>query len=117
MLSTGVGVHQTALYDMVFATVLFLILYGMSRQPRRLGILTLTFGAIYGLVRVVEDFLRVDKRIFGLTGSQWTGLTVSLLCIAILAIWAVRARGPGDADDAALPEGAGDAPSRSAGGG
>ena len=30
VLSTGVGIHQTALYDMFFATVLFLILYGMS---------------------------------------------------------------------------------------
>jgi phosphatidylglycerol:prolipoprotein diacylglycerol transferase len=104
VLGTGVGVHQTALYDMFFATVLFLILYGLSRSPRRLGILTLTFGAFYGAARVIEDFLRVDKRTFGLTGSQWTGLTVSLLCLAILISWAVRAgprgRSPADDDEA-----------------
>lgn len=92
VLGTGTGVHQTALYDMGFATLLFLLLYALSRQPRRLGVLTLTFGAWYGATRVIEDFLRVDKRIFGLTGSQWTGLTVSLLSLAILAIWAIRAR-------------------------
>ena len=92
VLSTGVGVHQTALCDMFFATVLFLILYGLSRQPRRLGILTLTFGAIYCLVRVVEDFLRVDKQIFGLTGSQWTGMTVSIVCILTLIVWASKGR-------------------------
>jgi phosphatidylglycerol:prolipoprotein diacylglycerol transferase len=91
VLSTGVGIHQTALYDMFFATALFLILYAMSRQPRRLGVLTLTFGAIYGLVRVVEDFLRVDKQVFGLTGSQWTGLTVSIVCIVTLIVWAAKA--------------------------
>jgi phosphatidylglycerol---prolipoprotein diacylglyceryl transferase len=92
VLGTGIGVHQTALYDMGFATLLFLLLYALSRQPRRLGVLTLTFGAWYGATRVIEDFLRVDKRIFGLTGSQWTGLTVSLLSLTILAIWAIRAR-------------------------
>ena len=34
--STGIGVHQTALYDMFFATLLFLILYVISGRPRRL---------------------------------------------------------------------------------
>jgi phosphatidylglycerol:prolipoprotein diacylglycerol transferase len=95
----GVGVHQTALYDMFFATLLFLILYGLSRNPRRLGILTLTFGAWYGAARVIEDFLRVDKRIFGLTGSQWTGLTVSVLCLSILISWALRPRPSGRSPD------------------
>jgi phosphatidylglycerol:prolipoprotein diacylglycerol transferase len=93
VLSTGVGVHQTALYDMFFATLLFIVLYALSRRPRRLGVLTLTFGAWYGAARVVEDFLRVDKRIFGMTGSQWTGLTVSAICLVLLLAWAVRARG------------------------
>jgi phosphatidylglycerol:prolipoprotein diacylglycerol transferase len=92
LLGSGVGVHQTALYDMFFATVLFLGLYLLSRRSRRLGILTLTFGAVYGATRVLEDFLRVDKRIFGLTGSQWTGLTVSAICLATLTVWAIRAR-------------------------
>jgi hypothetical protein len=41
---------------------------------------------------VVEDFLRVDKRFFGLTGSQWTGLTVSVICLLTLFAWAVRPR-------------------------
>lgn len=87
-LATGIGVHQTALYDMIGATVLFLVLYGLSRAPRRLGVLTLTFGAWYGAMRVIEDFLRVDKRFFGMTGSQWTGLTVSIVCAVALLLWA-----------------------------
>ena len=92
LLGAGVGVHQTALYDMFFATCLFLVLYTLSRAPRRLGILTLVFGAVYGATRVLEDFLRVDKRVFGLTGSQWTGLTVSLICIVTLISWAIGSR-------------------------
>jgi prolipoprotein diacylglyceryltransferase len=92
ILGSGVGIHQTAMYDMFFATLLFLVLYALSRAPRRLGVLTLTFGGWYGATRVLEDFLRVDKRVFGMTGSQWTGLTVSLVCIATLVVWAVGSR-------------------------
>ncbi len=93
-LSTGTGLHQTALYDMISATLLFLGLYVLSRGLRREGILTLTFGAWYGATRVLEDFLRVDKRFFGLTGSQWTGATVSVICIVTLLVWAIRAERP-----------------------
>jgi prolipoprotein diacylglyceryltransferase len=52
-------------------------------------VLTLTFGLWYGTMRVVEDSLRIDKRFFGLTGSQWTGLTVAVICAATLLAWAV----------------------------
>ena len=90
VISRGVGVHQAALYDMISATLLFLLLYALSRDPRRLGGLTLTFGAWYGAMRVIEDLARVDKRFFGLTGSQWTGLTVSVICVLTLLVWALR---------------------------
>jgi phosphatidylglycerol---prolipoprotein diacylglyceryl transferase len=93
VLGTGVGVHQTALYDMFLATLLFLVLYALSRSPRRLGVLTLTFGAWYGTARVIEDFLRVDKRFFGMTGSQWTGLTAAVICLVVLLAYALRPRG------------------------
>lgn len=104
VLGTGVGIHQTALYDMISATLLFLLLYSLSRKPRRLGVLTLTFATWYGTARVIEDFLRVDKRIFGMTGSQWTGMTVALISIAILLAWAVRARSRASPPERAEPE-------------
>jgi prolipoprotein diacylglyceryltransferase len=77
------------------------------RGPRREGILTLTFGLWYGVSRIVEDSLRIDKRFFGLTGSQWTALTVATLCAALLVWFALHpaadapvrppgAAGPGD---------------------
>ena len=40
---------------------------------------------------------RVDKRVFGLTGSQWTGLTVSIVCIVTLIVG--RRRAPATLDD------------------
>jgi len=93
VLAEGVGVHQTALYDLLSAWPLFATLWFLNRAPRREGVLTLTFGLWYGTVRVVTDFLRVDKRFFGLTGSQWTALTVAVVCALTLLAWAFRARG------------------------
>ena len=85
--------HQTALYDMVSAAALFVLLYVvLMRKPRREGILTLTFGLWYGLSRILEDSLRIDKRFFGLTGSQWTALVVASICAALLVWFAVSPR-------------------------
>ena len=99
ILGQGVGVHQTALYDMVGATLLFFFLYVLSRREFRQGVLTLTFGAWYGSMRVVEDFMRIDKRIFGLTGSQWTGGIVAVLSIVTLIAWSRRSRAPSTSED------------------
>jgi phosphatidylglycerol:prolipoprotein diacylglycerol transferase len=86
VVAQGVGVHQTAMYDMVLAWILFAILWWFIKQPRREGMATLLFASYYGCCRLLEDFLRIDKRFGPLTGSQWTALAVVLLC-AGLAIW------------------------------
>lgn len=92
LVSTGIGVHQTALYDILGASALFLVLWWMNRSPRREGVLTLTFGIWYGSMRVITDSLRIDKRFFGLTGSQWTSATVIAIGVALLVWWAIEAR-------------------------
>jgi len=96
----GAGVHQTALYDFISVFFLFLFLYlVMNRKPRREGVMIMTFAIWYGAVRIITDFLRVDKRFFGLTGSQWTSVVVVTVCVAVLAAWAIRPRaGSGGAD-------------------
>lgn len=88
LLAQGVGVHQTALYDMIGALLLFAFLWYLAKKPRRIGVLTLTFGLWYGVMRVVEDSFRIDKRFLGLTGSQWTAATVAVICAATLLAWA-----------------------------
>ena len=92
ILATGDGVHQTAMYDLVSSFALFLLLYALSRRSLRTGVLTLIFGAWYGTVRLVTDSLRIDKQFFGLTGSQWTALTVAAICVVTLIAWAARGR-------------------------
>lgn len=80
-----VVVHQTALYDFLSAGVLCLVLLWLARRTRNVGVPALVFVVWYGAMRVVTDFLRVDKRYFGLTGSQITALTLGVLCLALLA--------------------------------
>ena len=86
----GIGVHQTALYDMLLAGVLFAFIWWFIRSPRREGVMTLVFGMAYGCVRLLEDSLRIDKRFGPFTGSQWTALTVAIVAAGILIVWAVK---------------------------
>jgi phosphatidylglycerol---prolipoprotein diacylglyceryl transferase len=88
----GIGVHQTAMYDMILAGLLFAFLWWFIRSPRREGIATLTFGLAYGCCRLLEDSLRIDKRFGPLTGSQWTALIVATICLGLLIYFAISKR-------------------------
>ena len=92
VVARGVGVHQTAMYDMILAALLFAFLWWFIRSPRREGIVTLAFGLAYGGMRLLEDSLRIDKRFGPFTGSQWTALTVAIVSATILIAWAIRPR-------------------------
>jgi phosphatidylglycerol:prolipoprotein diacylglycerol transferase len=80
-----VVVHQTALYDFVSTILLLALLLYLGRTPRRTGLLTLVFVVWYGAVRVATDFLRVDQRYFGLTGSQLLALSAVAVSLYLLA--------------------------------
>jgi phosphatidylglycerol:prolipoprotein diacylglycerol transferase len=83
----GGAVHQPALYDLFSATLLLVLLLRLRKTPRYDGFLTLVFGAWYGTGRFIEDFFRVDETHgTGLTGSQWTALTVLTLCLFCLVV-------------------------------
>lgn len=92
VLARGIGVHQTALYDMLLAGILFAFLWWFIRSPRREGVATLTFGLAYGCIRLLEDSVRIDKRFGPFTGSQWTALIVAIVASGLLIYWAVSNR-------------------------
>jgi phosphatidylglycerol:prolipoprotein diacylglycerol transferase len=92
VVARGIGVHQTAMYDMILAGLLFGFLWWFIRSPRREGIVTLTFGLAYGCIRLLEDSLRIDKRFGPFTGSQWTALIVALICAGLLIYLAISKR-------------------------
>ena len=76
----GTVVHQTALYDLLLTAVLLAVLLRLRRRERWHGALIMTFGAWYGVQRIVEDFLREDVRRLGLTGSQMTAIVTVAVC-------------------------------------
>ncbi len=89
VLDRGVGVHQTALYDLFIAMALVLFLVFLNRTLRRPGVLFLTYVAWYGSGRIITDFLRVENRFFGLTGSQWTSVLAVTIAVVVLVRFAV----------------------------
>ena len=92
-----ITLHQTALYDMLSTWLLLGLLLWLGTRARRGGRLALTFVLWYGTARLVTDFLRVDRRYLGLTGSQ-----IVALAVAVAALWLLaRYRGaPGPGADA-----------------
>ncbi len=85
--AVGQAVHQPALYDLFSASLLLVTLMRVRRKVRYDGFLTCFYGAWYGTGRFLEDFFRVDDTHgTGLTGSQWTAVTVTLLCLYVLLV-------------------------------
>ncbi len=106
LIAQGSGLHQTALYDMIIAWGLFAFLWLFMKRPRREGVLTLCFGLIYGCARILEDSVRIDKRFWFFTGSQWTALCVALVSAGILIWWAFHPKGDASAGEEATEDGA-----------
>lgn len=77
--------HQTALYDLISTAVLLGVLLFIGRKVRPTGLLIIVFTIWYTAMRVITDYLRVDKRYFGLTGSQLMSIAVGVACIYLLA--------------------------------
>jgi phosphatidylglycerol:prolipoprotein diacylglycerol transferase len=93
VLAHGVGVHQTAMYDFISTILLFLFLtLVMNRRVWREGVMICTWAVWYLGVRVWTDTLRVDKRFYGLTGSQWSAAVIGAIAALALIRWAVQAR-------------------------
>ena len=105
-LQEGMVFHQTALYELIYMVVLFLVLtYVLHLRATRPGpgVAMAIFCGFYGVARFASDALRVnDERVLGLTGAQY-------LCLALLPtsawIWfRVRKQLAGDIE-AGMPVG------------
>lgn len=79
------ALHQTALYDFLSTLVLLSLLLWLGKAARRPGFMILVFTAWYGTMRVITDFLRVDRRYLGLTGSQLMSVGAVFVCLYLLA--------------------------------
>ena len=79
-----VAVHQTALYDLLAAALLFALLLAFERRPRWDGFFAAVAIYWYGTFRLLDDVLRPDRRWFGLTGSQWAVVAAMGVVTALL---------------------------------
>ena len=80
-LQQGMVFHQTALYELMYMVVLFvllsIVLYVRKPRPGP-GVAMALFTGFYGVARFASDSLRVnDETLLGLTGAQY-------LCLALL---------------------------------
>jgi phosphatidylglycerol:prolipoprotein diacylglycerol transferase len=80
-LQEGMVFHQTALYELMYMVLLFvllsLVLYVRKPRPGP-GVAMALFTGFYGVARFLSDLLRVnDETFLGLTGAQY-------LCLALL---------------------------------
>jgi phosphatidylglycerol:prolipoprotein diacylglycerol transferase len=87
-LREGMVFHQTALYELIYLAVLFLILawllYGRKERPLP-GTALAVFCGWYAVFRFWSDSLRVnDERVLHMTGAQYLCL---LLAVAAFWIW------------------------------
>jgi phosphatidylglycerol:prolipoprotein diacylglycerol transferase len=97
-LREGLVFHQTALYELIYLVVLFLILtwllYLRKERPPA-GVAIGVFCAWYGVFRFASDSLRVnDERVLMMTGAQYFAL--ALLPTAAWIFLRVRKQLDGD---------------------
>jgi phosphatidylglycerol:prolipoprotein diacylglycerol transferase len=96
----GVTFHNTALYELLFLLVLFVVLGFLIRRRATPSTLMGVFAVYYGVARFATDSLRVnDDTVLGLTGAQW-------MCAALIVIgaWILRTVRPRLATGATEPE-------------
>jgi phosphatidylglycerol---prolipoprotein diacylglyceryl transferase len=86
-----VGVHPTQLYESFYSVFIFLLLLAFLkyRGKRFHGQVFLIFGTLYSICRFSVEFVRGDLGrgiYFSLSTSQYIGIFMVLLCIALMVI-------------------------------
>ena len=93
VLEQGIGVHQTALYDMLLAGILFTFLWWFIRSPRREGVVALTFALCVrvhaGCWRIRSGSTSASDRSRARSGPRWTA---AMVASGLLIYWAVSPR-------------------------
>ncbi|OGL79043.1 hypothetical protein A3E39_02240 [Candidatus Uhrbacteria bacterium RIFCSPHIGHO2_12_FULL_60_25] len=80
--------HDLGLYLSIFGFLVGIAFLLLDRKKRQIGFFFGAFLVIDGVGRFLLDFLRiVDRRVFGLTPTQWV-----LLGTVAIGVWVLRAR-------------------------
>ena len=99
----GEVVHLTAMYDLLWAAAAGALVWWIRRRTVRIGVPIAAAGLFYGVGRFVLDGFRADTVRLGLTGSQWTGLLLVGISLAVLLVRRSSAE-PDSSDEPATAE-------------
>lgn len=79
-----IEVHPTFLYESICNIIIFIILYKLRYKRKYKGQLTYIYLALYGLIRVIIEGLRVDSLMIG--NFRISQIISILICIIFSGI-------------------------------
>jgi len=86
-LPTGIGLHPTQVYEIIFALILFGVLIGLKGRLQPDGSLFLVYLSLYSLWRIGIDFIREGTPfLFGLHQAQVIAIIVLAVTIPLLVL-------------------------------
>ena len=85
--------HPSQLYGALLeGLAVFLILFIMWLKPKILGVIAASFGVLYSIARVADEFFRmpdahIGLQLFDLSRGQWLSIGLALIAFALGIVW------------------------------
>ncbi len=85
--------HPSQLYGALSeGLIVFLILFLLWRTPKKLGFIASTFGLLYSIARVSDEFFRMPDahlglQLFDLSRGQWLSIGLALISLTFGILW------------------------------
>jgi len=77
--------HPVQLYGAIKRFIVFGIIVWLNKKKHKDGFIFWNFVALFGIGRLLIDFVREDPRFFGLSTGQW--LSFVMFAIAVYVLW------------------------------
>lgn len=85
--------HPSQLYGAILEGFLvFFILFLLWRTPKKLGFIAATFGVLYSIARVADEFYRMPDahlglQLFDLSRGQWLSIGLAVISLTFGILW------------------------------
>ncbi len=85
--------HPSQLYGALLeGLAVFIVLFLMWRTPKKLGVIAASFGVLYSIARVVDEFYRmpdahIGLQLFDLSRGQWLSIALALISLILGILW------------------------------
>lgn len=85
--------HPSQLYGAILeGFAVFVVLFIMWRTPKKLGVIAASFGVLYSIARVADEFYRmpdahIGLQLFELSRGQWLSIGLALISLTFGILW------------------------------